>query len=259
MGEKKMFFPFFIFSIAFSLPSDIPPSQPFSDITDGKSYWSLSENFQRLSENYQSCLVQKAEILGTLKQYQATFVNHVSEKINESKKDVQEISTSVLDHSERVTALEKSECSCNDLNVDFDPKEVYFNFGPEDEIEDYENGVMKFGVDRGSGKDHSYDPKTGYFTVKYEGLYFFSLSFVRGGSDKTEDTRADIKIDNEVGCRAFSDGNARGSSWHRDTVSCSVVKRLKPGQKVAFVKFMGGIEWGPAGNPHTEFLGYMIR
>ena len=68
-----MFFKFFIFSTAFSLPSDIPPSPPFGDITDGKSYWSLSENFQRLSENYQSCLVQKAEIHGTLKEYQGGF------------------------------------------------------------------------------------------------------------------------------------------------------------------------------------------
>merc|ERR1712227_72689 len=263
MGEKKMFFPFFIFSIAFSLPSDIPPSQPFSDITDGKSYWSLSENFQRLSENYQSCLVQKAEILGTLKQYQATFVNHVSEKINELTKDVKEISTSNLDHSERITVLEKSECSCNDLNVNFDPKEVYFNFGPKHEIKSSQSGVMKFDEDRGSGKDHSYDPKTGYFTVQYEGLYFFSLSFLRSGPKSTENTEADIRIDDKVGCQAFSEGDKPGTGWHRDTVSCSVVKRLKPGQKVAVFKpfyFNGaGMRSVSARDPDTEFLGYMIR
>merc|ERR1711868_220312 len=293
---KKMFFQFFIFSIALSLPSDIPPSQPFSEITDGKSYWSLSENFQRLSENYQSCLVQKAEIHGTLKEYQATFVNHVSEKLNDLKKDVKEISTSDLDHSEkindlkkdvneistinldysdRIIVLEKSLTSIsedlstlksnfnayqaqNDLSANFDPKEVYFNFGPKNAMQG-EDGVMKFDEDRGSGKDHSYDPNTGYFTVKYEGLYFFSLSFLRWAKQSTTSTWADIKIDNEIGCRAYSDGDAAGNGWHRDTVSCSVVKRLKPGQKVAFVKNAGGLNRGPAEHPYTGCLGYMIR
>ena len=57
-----------------------------------------------------------------------------------------------------------------------------------------ENGVMKFDEDRGSGKDHSYDPNTGYFTVKYEGLYVFSLSFLRFGKETTTTTFADIQI-----------------------------------------------------------------
>ena len=163
----------------------------------------------------------------------ATFVNHVTEKINDLKKDVKEISTSDLDHSERINDLkkdvnkistigldhserivviEKSLTSIsedlstlksnfnayqarNDLSVNFDPKEVYFNFGPKNHMQG-ENGVMKFDEDRGSGKDHSYDSTTGYFTVKYEGLYFFSLSFLRYGKQSTTTTYADIKIGN---------------------------------------------------------------
>ena len=69
-----------------------------------------------------------------------------------------------------------------------------------------------------------------------------------------------IKIlDNEIGCRAYSDGDAAGNGWHGDTVTCSVVKRLKPGQKVAFVKNAGGLNRGPAEHPYTGCLGYMIR
>ena len=69
-----------------------------------------------------------------------------------------------------------------------------------------------------------------------------------------------IKIlDNEIGCRAYSDGDAAGNGWHGDTVTCSVVKRLKPGQKVAFVKGLGGIHYGTTEYPYTGFLGYMIR
>ena len=41
--------------------------------------------------------------------------------------------------------------------------------------------------------------------------------------------------------------------------STSVVKRLKPGQKVAFVKNAGGLNRGPAEHPYTVCLGYMIR
>ena len=68
-----MFLQFFLLPIAFSLPSDIPPSSPLSDIRDGKTYWSLSENFDELSEKYQSCLVDKAEINGKLKEYEERF------------------------------------------------------------------------------------------------------------------------------------------------------------------------------------------
>ena len=140
----------------------------------------------------------------------ATFVNQLSEKINDLKKDVKEISTSDLDHSDRIIVLEKSLTSISnglstlesnfnayqariDLSVNFDPKEVYFNYGPKKHVQG-ENGVMKFDEDRGSGKDHSYDPNTGYFTVKYEGLYFFSLSFLRWAKQSTTSTWADIKI-----------------------------------------------------------------
>ena len=142
----------------------------------------------------------------------ATFVNQLSEKINDLKKDVKEISTSDLDHSDRILVLEKSLTSIseglstlesnfnayqprNGLSVNFDPKEVYFNFGPKNSMQGGD-GVMKFDEDRGSGKDHSYDPNTGYFTVKYEGLYFFSLSFLRYGSKSTETTSAYIQIGN---------------------------------------------------------------
>ena len=142
----------------------------------------------------------------------ATFVNQLSEKINDLKKDVKEISTSDLDHSDRIIVLEKSLTSIseglstlesnfnayqahNDLYANFDPKEVYFNFGPKNKMQG-EDGVMKFDEDRGSGKDHSYDPNTGYFTVKYEGLYFFSLSFLRYGKQSTTTTYADIIIGN---------------------------------------------------------------
>ena len=125
------------------------------------------------------------------------------------KKDVKEISTSDLDHSDRIIVLEKSLTSISnglstlesnfiayqartDLYVNFDPKEVYFNFGPKKRL--LGEGVMKFDEDRGSGKDHSYDPNTGYFTVKYEGLYFFSLSYIRYGKETTTTTYADIQI-----------------------------------------------------------------
>ena len=140
----------------------------------------------------------------------ATFVNQLSEKINDLKKDVKEISTSDLDHSDRIIVLEKSLTSISeglstlesnfnayqartDLYVNFDPKEVYFNFGPKNHMQDG-NGVMKFDEDRGSGKDHSYDPNTGYFTVKYEGLYFFSFSFLRYASESTKLSSAFIEI-----------------------------------------------------------------
>ena len=140
----------------------------------------------------------------------ATFVNQLSEKINDLKKDVKEISTSDLDHSDRIIVLEKSLTSISEhlstlksnfnayqartnLYVNYDPKEVYFNFGPKNDMQG-ENGVMKFDEDRGSGKDHSYDSTTGYFTVKYEGLYFFSLSLLRRGKQSITDTWADITI-----------------------------------------------------------------
>ena len=78
-------------------------------------------------------------------------------------------------------------------------------------------------------------------------------NFLRNG-------RLRVKIlDNEIGCRAYSDGDAPGNGWHGDTVTCSVVKRLKPGQKVAFVKNAGGLNRGPAEHPYTGCLGYMIR
>ena len=69
----------------------------------------------------------------------------------------------------------------------------------------------------------------------------------------------DNLLDNEIGCRAWSEGDVAGNGWHQDTVSCSVVKRLKPGQKVAIIKRQGGIFSGAAENPLTAFLGYMIR
>ena len=62
-----------------------------------------------------------------------------------------------------------------------------------------------------------------------------------------------------IGCRAYSDGDSASTGWRRDTVSCSVVKRLRAGQKVAFYKEAGGIYSGTTGNPETEFLGYFIR
>ena len=78
-----MFFSFFIFSTGLCLPPEIPPSPPISDLTEGKSYWSLSENFDELSEKYQSCLIEKAEINGKLTEYEVrVFHQYKIRKVN---------------------------------------------------------------------------------------------------------------------------------------------------------------------------------
>ena len=60
----------------FCSPSDIPPSPPSNpNLSDEHTYWTLSQDFYQVSEKYRSCLVEKVEIQGKLREYEEGFQN----------------------------------------------------------------------------------------------------------------------------------------------------------------------------------------
>lgn len=103
--------------------------------------------------------------------------------------------------------------------------------------------VLVFETDFGSSAYCGYDRTSGVFTVRYPGVYSFTINLWQ-----SEVMYAQLRIDEIVVCEAYS----------RHTVSCHVIQRLEKGQKVdVFLKS------GRLNNPHdasnNQFHGVLLK
>ena len=125
----------------------------------------------------------------------------------------------------------------------------FFNLGT-DKIPAAKN-VLTYTRDFGSSEPCGMDYSTGIFTVSIEGLYHFSINVVRKSKS---DTSVLIRIDNSNVCSAWSDFQ-ESDEWG-EAVSCSIVRFLKPGQKVHAYLYEGSLFPSHFVN---QFHGFLIR
>ena len=112
--------------------------------------------------------------------------------------------------------------------------------------------TLTYSYDYGSSEDCGLDKSTGIFTVKTEGLYHFSINIVR--HSKT-DTGVQIRIDQTAVCTAWSD--FQESDLWGEGASCSIVRFLKPGQKIdAYLERGAPVGGNPLMN---QFHGYLVK
>lgn len=93
---------------------------------------------------------------------------------------------------------------------------------------------------------------SGIFTVSTEGLYHFSINVLR---QSETNTGVQIRIDNVAACQAWSE--FQESDEYGEGASCSIVRQLKPGQKVDAFLRRGSLR--PSFPLENQFHGFLIR
>ena len=81
-------------------------------------------------------------------------------------------------------------------------KSIFFDFGLKDHISTSGSGVLKFDLERTSSLDKPYNSASGVFSVSRSGLYFFYLYYLPKPTKGLK--YANISVDEEIGCRAYS-------------------------------------------------------
>jgi len=97
-----------------SLPQEIPP---ISEGSNGFNFWTLTSSLTAMSEKYQSCLIEKLELKGTIKEYEKAMTSGLArdiefmrsqhlEQISQTNKIILELQNQLESANERINLLE---------------------------------------------------------------------------------------------------------------------------------------------------------
>jgi len=183
-----------------TLCSEIPPlpyesechkiMSNFADLTD--KYKTCSLNTIDIEKRLTSCenhlVYNLRQELEKIRSHYDAEVGALKTELKELKQTVNGNMNSINDHYQKLTSR---------------TMDVYFIFGLSDHMT-YHNQeeIIKFNVDKGSG-NHTYNPKTGIFTVKYEGTYFFYVTFLR--TSHKQNSGVALYVDGKQLARAYSE------------------------------------------------------